>query len=157
MIAIAALIVAALFTGAALYINVAEHPARMKLDDANALAQWKPAYKRGFAMQASLAIVGSLFGAYVAWSSQLSYWWAGALVLFANWPYTLLAIRPVNKKLMAMERPGENARALMRDWNMLHAGRTILGAFATFLFAIGLLYLLLALTGGGEVRPTTPA
>ena len=50
-----ALVTAALFTGAAFYVSAVEHPARMALDDRAMLTEWKPAYKRGFAMQASLA------------------------------------------------------------------------------------------------------
>ncbi|WP_020180518.1 DUF1772 domain-containing protein [Methylopila sp. M107] len=131
-----ALVVAALFAGAALYINVAEHPARRGLEIGPALTQWKPAYARGLVMQSSLAILGFVLGA-IAWvSTGGAAWLVGGLLMLANWPYTLLAIMPVNKALQATEpgSAGAETRALLDRWAALHAGRTALGFASVLVF-----------------------
>ena len=133
-----ALIAAALFTGAAFYINWAEQPARLNLDDRALLQEWKPSYKAGFQMQATLAVIGFLLGA-IAWVQTGNWLWLlGAIVLVANWPYTLLGIMPTNHKIeaIALEDAGASSRALIEKWGGLHAVRTALGAVATAIFLL---------------------
>ncbi len=134
-----ALAAAALFAGAAVYINFAEHPARMRLPVAAALTQWKPSYKRGFIMQSALAIAGFLLGMAAWWQSGDWRWIAGAVLMIANWPFTLLVIMPVNHVLTATDpaAAGDETLRLMNRWNALHAVRTALGfaALAIFLWA----------------------
>ena len=136
-----ALTIAAAFTGAALHINIAEQPARLKLDNAAILREWKPSYKRGFAMQATLALLGFACGV-AAWTQTGENGFLyGAFILVANWPWTLLAIRPTNNKLMAME-PSKNdpqIRALVQRWGWLHAVRSGLGLMAAVVFFLSLI------------------
>ena len=131
-----ALIAAALFTGAAIYVNVAEQPSRLKLGDGGLLAEWKSAYKRGFAMQAPLALVGSVLGSVAWWQTKDWRWLLGAAVLAANWPYTFFAIMPTNNQLKAINSAGagSKSRMLIEQWGRLHAVRSVLGFAATLTF-----------------------
>ncbi len=131
---------AALFAGAAVYINAVEQPARLALDNRSLLAEWKPAYKRGTAMQAPLAIVGFLLGIAAWWQTGHLGWLLGGILMLANWPVTFFAILPTNNRLMAIEpaSAGPDSRAMIVKWGMLHRIRTGLGfaASLTFLWAV---------------------
>jgi Domain of unknown function (DUF1772) len=131
-----ALIAAALFTGAALYVGACEQPARLQLDDGALLTQWKPAYKRGTAMQAPLALLGALLGVIAWWQTNDWRWLLGSAVILANWPFTFLAIMPTNNALLALDPASGNprSRALIEKWGRLHAVRSALGILATLLF-----------------------
>lgn len=131
-----ALVIAALFAGAAFYVSVAEHPARMTLDHGPLIAEFQPSYKRGATMQASLALLSFVTGAWAWWQTGDLRWLMGALIILANWPYTMIVIMPTNNKLLATEPARANAesRRLMERWGTLHAVRTTLGATATAVF-----------------------
>lgn len=128
-----ATVVCAVFAGAAIYVNVAEQPARLALPDAPMLAQWQASYPRAAAMQASLAIVGGVLAiiAYVTLSDWR--WLLAAVLILANWPYTLICIKPTNDTLKSIQATaaGAEARRLVERWGSLHAGRSALGAAAT--------------------------
>lgn len=127
---------AALFAGAALYINVVEHPARMGLETSVAASQWAPSYKRATWLQAPLALLSFLAGA-AAWIMGGSVLWlVAAVVIVAVVPFTFIVIMPTNHKLLASGRDlrSPETRALLEKWGKLHAVRTGLSLLATVLF-----------------------
>jgi hypothetical protein len=136
MIGLLALICAAVFLGAAVFVNVAEQPARLALDDRAMLLEWQRSYNRAAPMQAGLAMASAILGFVAAWQTRDWRWALGAVVILANWPYTLLVIKPVNDKLHAIPAEQANAavRRLVMSWGHLHAVRSALSLVATLVF-----------------------
>jgi uncharacterized membrane protein len=121
-----------LFAGAAIYITLVEHPARLECGTEVAATEFGPSYRRAALMQASLAAIG-LVAAVVAWIQG-----GGVVVLLGGLllglviPFTLLVILPTNQRLLDpdLDRSSAEASMLLDRWGRLHAVRSGLSSVA---------------------------
>jgi Domain of unknown function (DUF1772) len=143
LIGVLALLLSALFTGAAIYVNLVEHPARLSFGTDVAARQWRSSYPRATRMQATLAIAASLTGV-LTWihGEGLAWLWGGLLIL-AVVPLTLTVIKPTNDRLLAPGRDlsSVETRQLLERWGRLHAVRSVLGLAASFFYVYGVMNL----------------
>ena len=125
------------FAGAALYVSLVEHPARVSCGVQVALKEFGPSYKRGAVMQASLAMVGMAAGFGLAWLARDGWYALAALLLGALVPFTLIVIFPTNARLLdpSLAKDEANAMQLLTRWGQLHAVRTI-SSCAAFLILV---------------------
>src|SRR6516225_2339184 len=135
-----ALLVAGLFTGAALYVSVAVQPARLRLDDVSLLAEWKASSARASFMQAALAIIGFGLGIVAGRQRGNWLWFFGGIILFAHWPYTFLWVTPHSRQIAnyVPEKTDTTLRVLVAQWGHFHAARTALGAVACIIFVLAI-------------------
>ena len=128
-----ATLAAGLFAGAALYVSLVEHPARVSLGPRAAVEEFRPSYRRGAAMQAPLSLLGAAAALGRGTIDGSLAWLAGGVALGALVPFTLLVIRPTNSRLLA-DTPQIDADALLARWGRLHAVRTVVSlvVFAAF-------------------------
>jgi uncharacterized membrane protein len=125
-----------LFAGAAVYISLVEHPARMECGTELAAAEFPPSYRRAAVMQASLAILGFLFSV-LAWLEEANIWWlVGGVLLVSVVPFTLIVVMPTNRQLLdpSLDKKSDRAARLLTRWGKLHAVRTILSTLALLVF-----------------------
>jgi len=136
-----ALLCTGVFAGAAIYVTLVEHPARVECGTALAVAQFRPSYRRAAVMQATLAAAGCL-AAIGAWAQG-----RGAVVLVAGLllgaliPLTLAVIRPTTERLLdpALGPDSAEAAALLARWGDLHAVRSVAGGIAFVLLGLDLI------------------
>jgi Domain of unknown function (DUF1772) len=130
-----------LFAGAAIYINLVEHPVRMGCDTKTAATVWAPSYKKATVMQAPLAVLSFLAGV-GAWLLGGGFLWLiGALLIGLVVPFTFIAVLPTNNQLLAPGRDLSSAetRSLLEKWGRLHAVRSVLSLLASIVYLVSLI------------------
>jgi hypothetical protein len=145
MIAISVATVAAgLFAGAAMYITVVEHPARVECGQALAIKEFGPSYRCAAVMQGVLAVVG-LLANLIAWYQGFGLGWLigwlllATLVPFTLVPFTLVVVIPTNRRLLdpGLDSGSGEAGELLTQWGQLHAMRTVVSV-AVFRAFVGM-------------------
>ena len=131
-----AVLAATLFTGASIYINLVEHPARMSCGTEIAARQWAPSYKRATVMQVSLAVIATIAGIARGAIEGGAAWYVASALIFAVIPFTAVVVLPTNNKLLEPGRDlaSRETEALLRTWGRLHAVRSVLSLTASVLF-----------------------
>jgi uncharacterized membrane protein len=132
MLGMLATICAGLFAGAASYVTLVEHPARLSCGPELALREFAPSYRRGTVMQASLALTGCVL-AVVAWGyGHDARVLVAGLLLGSVVPFTLVVILPTNQQLLdpQLDRRSPRAAELLTRWGRLHAVRSALSLLA---------------------------
>ena len=136
-----ATVASGLFTGAAIYINAVEHPARRQGGTELALTEFAPSYHRATVMQVSLAVVGFVSALFAWRSSADARWLLGGGLLIAVIPFTAVVIMPTNQQLLdpATAQDVDLAERLLTRWGRLHAVRSLLSlvSFLLFVFLLG--------------------
>ena len=113
-----AVLACGLFAGAAAYVSLVEHPARMECGVELAATEFPPSYRRGTIMQATLAALG-LLALVAAWLTGATFWWLVAgIMLGAVIPFMLFVILPTNKLLLSptLDRRSGEAERLLARW-----------------------------------------
>jgi hypothetical protein len=132
--------IAGVFFGAALYVSLVEHPARVSSGPEIAVREFRPSYRRGAIMQASLSGVGCVLGLVATWQLRDMHIAIGAVLLGLPIPWTLLFIAPTNSQLLSSgaDRSAAQTLELLRRWGHRHWIRTLLGglAFALLMFRL---------------------
>jgi Anthrone oxygenase len=129
-----------LFAGAAIYISLVEHPARMGCDTKTAATVWAPSYKRATVMQAPLAALSFLagIGAWLFGAGVL--WLIGAVLIGLVIPFTFIGVMPTNHQLLAPGRDlsSTETRSLLDKWGRLHAVRSALSFLGAIVYLVSL-------------------
>jgi cell division protein FtsL len=143
LIAGVAALLCTLFTGAAIYINLVEHPARLSCGTEAAARQWAPSYRRATMMQATLAMSAAVTGIATWFYGEGIAWLYGGLLILAVVPFTLVVIRPTNERLLAPDRDLASAETLqlLKRWGRLHAVRSALGLVASVVYLYALAHI----------------
>jgi hypothetical protein len=125
------------FLGATTYIGLVEQPARLELNGAAMLREWKLSNRRGTQVLSVFAAVSAIL-AYIQFKSDGDVrWLIGGTIILASWPYAYFVMMPVNVWLFLspLGTAVSPLRKLMRDWGLLEWGHVLIGFAAACVLA----------------------
>lgn len=125
-----------IFAGAATYINIAEHPARLECGTELAATVFPPSYNKASVMQVILALISTMSACIVWYLDGSILWLIGALVIFSVIPFTLIVIMPTNIKLKNpdLDKTAKSTQAMLELWGRLHLVRSVASLIASSIF-----------------------
>ena len=133
-----ALFAAGGYWGAAAYVALVEHPARLACPTDAALAQWTESLPRT-PRYAALALVAAAAALMHGRAAIDSPWTWGAVLLLAVLPWTVVAMLPAQRRLTDSRRnmAALETRPALEQWGRRHLVRVLFGvvAFALFVWA----------------------
>ncbi len=130
-----ALTFAAAFSGAAIYVNWVEQPARLALDEEALLSEWGPSDSRAVALLLAFALAAAVTGFIAYFEMQDVRYVFGALIAISSWPYAFFVMAPLNNQILALHGADVGAaRALVRQWGYVEAGFAAIGVSAVAMF-----------------------
>lgn len=130
----------AIFAGSAIYINLAEHPARMECGTKAATTQFINCYRKSALVQSSLVFLCPVFS-FLAWLGGASGWWlAAGLMMGAIVPFTFMFISPINRELLNpdLDKDSAHAKSLLIEWGKLHSVRSAISLVAFIIFLLNM-------------------
>ncbi|WP_051288102.1 DUF1772 domain-containing protein [Photobacterium halotolerans] len=132
---------ASLFCGAACYISLVEHPARLECGAELAATEFSPSYRRAARMQLSLALCSALSAVTAAALGSSMLWLLGGALIAAVIPFTYLMIMPLNKRLQspALKKQSSSTYMLLEHWGRLHAVRSAMSILACLAYYAALM------------------
>ncbi|UIP29099.1 DUF1772 domain-containing protein [Photobacterium sp. TLY01] len=132
---------ASLFCGAACYISIAEHPARLECGAEIAATEFSPSYRRAARMQFSLALCSAFAAVTAAALGSSMLWLLGGALIAAVIPFTYLMIMPLNKQLQspALKKQSSTTYMLLAHWGRLHAIRSAMSLLACLVYYAALI------------------
>jgi hypothetical protein len=118
-----------LFAGAALYVSIIEHPARMSAGISIALQEFRPSYRRGAVLQIGMAVVACVCSFVLSLFTSQWIWFLGGSMTGLMLSFTLIFIMPTNRILLDATSPlkDSDVQNLFDRWARLHLIRSIAG------------------------------
>jgi hypothetical protein len=124
-----AIMCSALFAGAALYISLVKHPARMNAGISVALQEFRPSYRRAAVFQIIMAVVACVSSFALSLFTSQWIWFLGGGMTGLMLPFTVIFIMPTNHILVDPHSSLNeyDAQKLLDRWGRLHLIRTVAG------------------------------